>query len=204
VERRLLRVIRGQDCRTGASAVGTADFNTGTSVTVKCAEGTGWEERPQEAGTSLLHDAPVHGSPRAGGCRRRTAGCQPRHVSSFLAHRRSARWQSHALGRSLSAGGSHTCGITTSGAAYCWGYGSYGALGTGTTASASAPVAVSGGLTFAKVSAGGAHTCGVTTLGVVYCWGSRGSGRLGDGLADYAPSPQPVAGGLTFRPAAVP
>jgi len=106
--------------------------------------------------------------------------------------------------RSLSAGGSHTCGITTSGAAFCWGYGLYGALGTGTTASAYTPVAVSGGLTFAKLSAGGAHTCGVTTLGVVYCWGSRGSGRLGDGFADYAPTPQPVTGGLTFRPAGEP
>ncbi len=106
--------------------------------------------------------------------------------------------------RSLSAGDLHTCGITTSGAAYCWGHGVYGALGTGTTASASAPVAVSGGLTFARLSAGGAHTCGVMTGGVVYCWGFRGSGRLGDGFADYAPMPQPVAGGLTFRPAGVP
>ena len=65
MERRLLRVIRGQDCRTGASAVGTADFNTGTSVTVKCAEGTGRAGLPQEAGTSLPYDAPVHGVRRA-------------------------------------------------------------------------------------------------------------------------------------------
>jgi len=48
VERRRLRVIRGQDCRAVTRAVGTADFNTGTSVTLKCAERTGWEGVPQE------------------------------------------------------------------------------------------------------------------------------------------------------------
>jgi alpha-tubulin suppressor-like RCC1 family protein len=41
----------------------------------------------------------------------------------------------------ISAGGDQTCGVTTGGAAYCWG-GPY--LGGGTTASNTAPVGVSG------------------------------------------------------------
>ena len=63
MERRLLRVIRGQDCRTGASAVGTADFNTGTSVTLKSAERTGWAGVPQEEGTRA--PPTVSGAPTA-------------------------------------------------------------------------------------------------------------------------------------------
>ena len=48
----------------------------------------------------------------------------------------------------------HTCGVTTAGTAYCWGSGSEGQLGNGSTADKLVPTLVSGGLTFASVSAG--------------------------------------------------
>ena len=41
--------------------------------------------------------------------------------------------------RNVSAGFSHTCGITTVGDAYCWGYGAMGQLGNGSIADQSTP-----------------------------------------------------------------
>ena len=102
----------------------------------------------------------------------------------------------------VSAGAGHACGITTStGAAYCWGLNSTGQLGNGSTTDASAPVPVSGGLTFVTVSAGDFHTCGVTSSGLAYCWGHNGFGQLGNGSTTDASAPVLVSGGLTFAAA---
>jgi alpha-tubulin suppressor-like RCC1 family protein len=65
----------------------------------------------------------------------------------------------------------HTCGVTTAGEAYCWGWGWHGFLGNGSEDDKYVPTLVSGGLTFASVSTGDRHTCGVTTEGQAYCWG---------------------------------
>jgi len=108
---------------------------------------------------------------------------------------------------SVSAGYTHTCGVTTAGAAYCWGANSYGQLGDGTTTERTSPVAVAGGVSFAAISAGVYHTCGLTTAGAVYCWGSNIRSQLGIGTAtgpqlcdSVACSliPVAVAGGLSF------
>jgi alpha-tubulin suppressor-like RCC1 family protein len=87
----------------------------------------------------------------------------------------------------------YTCGVTPSGAAYCWGYNTFGALGDGTTTQRLVPNAVTGGLTFAAVRAGGYHTCSVTTSGAAYCWGANGNGQLGDGTTTQRLVPMPVA-----------
>ena len=55
---------------------------------------------------------------------------------------------------SLVAGYTHTCGIRAGGAAYCWGFGNGGALGTGHTDNGTSPAAVIGGLTFSSLTAG--------------------------------------------------
>jgi len=83
----------------------------------------------------------------------------------------------------VSAGGDHTCGVTPSGTAYCWGWNQDGQLGDGTRVDRRTPVPVAApaGVGFAAVSLGGRHTCGVTLGGTAYCWGHNAYGQLGDG-----------------------
>lgn len=99
---------------------------------------------------------------------------------------------------STGIGGDYACGLTTTGAAYCWGSNSFGQLGNGSTTSSPAPVAVSGGLTFSTLNAGRFHACGVTTGGAAYCWGLNGDGQLGDGTTTNRPAPVPVSGALAL------
>lgn len=98
----------------------------------------------------------------------------------------------------------HTCALTVAGEAYCWGNGSFGQLGIGTTPfSQPSPSLVLGGVSFMALSSGLSHTCGLTPAGAAYCWGNGQFGRLGDGqMHPSAPygttTPVPVVGGLTF------
>ena len=98
----------------------------------------------------------------------------------------------------MSAGSDFTCGVTTGGAAYCWGYNADGELGNGDTTTRAAPVAVAGGLSFATVSAGYRFACGVTTSGAAYCWGYNALGQLGNGSTTSSSIPVAVSGGLSF------
>ena len=100
---------------------------------------------------------------------------------------------------SVRAGIDHTCGVTTNGRAFCWGWGSDGQLGTGTTEFYEPlPAAVAGGLTFVSVSPGFIHGCGTTTTGSGYGWGSGLGGALGDGTGQSSAVPVAIADGHTF------
>jgi alpha-tubulin suppressor-like RCC1 family protein len=93
----------------------------------------------------------------------------------------------------VSPGGEHTCGVTTTGRTYCWGWDYYGELGDGATGvSRTAPVAVAGTVQFNRVSAGSLHTCGLTSAGLAYCWGWNTAGQLGDGTRSDRSTPGAV------------
>jgi alpha-tubulin suppressor-like RCC1 family protein len=123
--------------------------------------------------------------------------------------------------RSVYSGEHHTCGLTTDGAAYCWGLNPFGQLGAQSAEKcklegvklpcSTRPVAVGGGLRFAALAIGGfEHTCGLTDEGRAYCWGLNTFGELGpDSLGTLcelpgqtpipcARVPMPVASDLRF------
>src|SRR5204862_462404 len=68
----------------------------------------------------------------------------------------------------VSAGIAHTCALTASGTAYCWGRNLYGALGDGTTQPADRPVRVGGAVRFTAIAAGWDHTCALDLRGRAY------------------------------------
>ncbi len=116
--------------------------------------------------------------------------------------------------RQLDAGANHTCGITTSGAAFCWGKDNYGQLGSAAPngecwlyeafgaeqpfACSLTPVAVGDGRTYKQIGAGEDFTCALTTGGAAYCWGRSNGGQLGDGTFTSRAAPVAVLGGHTF------
>jgi alpha-tubulin suppressor-like RCC1 family protein len=84
--------------------------------------------------------------------------------------------------------GYNACAINASGTTWCWGQGTYGALGNGSTASNSnfaIPVKTSAGGTqltgVAQISVTGDHTCAVMTDHTLKCWGYNYYGEIGQG-----------------------
>jgi alpha-tubulin suppressor-like RCC1 family protein len=99
---------------------------------------------------------------------------------------------------SLTAGQGHFCGLSTGGAAWCWGLGQNGQLGNDTTLSSLTPTPVTGGLSFTSLAAAYYHTCGVTSAGTAYCWGDNWAGQLGDRSTTDRHTPALVFGGTAF------
>jgi len=97
----------------------------------------------------------------------------------------------------LAVGTNHACGLTSAGAAYCWGDNRWGQLGNGVSGTDPnpAPVAVQGGISFSRVTAGVNHTCALTAAGVAYCWGVNVDGQLGSptNSGQIAPNPVPLS-----------
>jgi alpha-tubulin suppressor-like RCC1 family protein len=98
---------------------------------------------------------------------------------------------------SVSPGLNHTCGVTTGGEAYCWGWNDYGQLGNGTAGvdeGTNTPTLVTGGHPFRYVGAGSNYSCGLTTDDEVYCWGLNSAGQLGNGTNTSSSEPVLVGG----------
>lgn len=89
---------------------------------------------------------------------------------------------------SLSAGGSHTCAVLSSGQGRCWGGGTFGQIASGsmnlreTTAQTVVDASSSSTSTdLVSVSAGGRHTCFIRASGRVACAGDNTEGEIGNG-----------------------
>lgn len=88
---------------------------------------------------------------------------------------------------SVSVGLDAACAITSTGALFCWGANSTGAVGDGTTVAklwATPVIATAGGVSFAsgvmQVSVGQNSTCALKYGGAVYCWGKNTFNMLGN------------------------
>jgi alpha-tubulin suppressor-like RCC1 family protein len=83
------------------------------------------------------------------------------------------------LYKQIDAGVEHSCALSSSDAAFCWGLGP--GLGDGKGGSAPAPVRVVGGLKFTQLSTGWDRTCAVTFDRRAYCWGAFITGQVDGG-----------------------
>ncbi len=99
--------------------------------------------------------------------------------------------------REISAGLGHTCLVTNAGSPYCWGDGSDGQLGNGTTDAHLVPTAVANLTNFGLISitTGDAHTCAVTSNHATFCWGRGNAGQLGTGVLDGSLIPVQTSAG---------
>ena len=80
---------------------------------------------------------------------------------------------------SIGVGNSFTCGVTSAGAAKCWGVNDHGQLGNGSTKDSQTPVQVSGlGSGVSVVVPMTNRACAITTGGDAWCWGSDVYGHL--------------------------
>lgn len=103
---------------------------------------------------------------------------------------------------SLSAGQDFTCGLDTTGAAYCWGENIWGQLGLGEAGGTYyTPVRVHTDVRFSRLAGtGSTHTmCGLDEGGEAHCWGNNFRRQLGAGVdVVFHPEVVPVLGGRSF------
>lgn len=96
----------------------------------------------------------------------------------------------------IDAGECHSAAVSRTGDVYTWGFGSTGALGTGTRENSLEPVKVSGPWTtedtsdaMVSVACGSYHTLASTRSGRLFGWGDAAAGQLG---ADLVAAPDQV------------
>lgn len=108
---------------------------------------------------------------------------------------------------SVSAGASHSAGITAAGRLYAWGLNTSGQVGIGSLTSVSSPVLVSGpaATSWSFVRIKNQTSMAITTVGALYAWGNNTLGNLGVGTLGTYSSPvavqSPASGSWTVASA---
>lgn len=97
----------------------------------------------------------------------------------------------------ISAGGTSTCALDSTGQAWCWGSNTRGQLGTTAVpvfGTAPVPVAVMqpAGVHFTMLSSGSSHVCAIGDDDNMYCWGAAGALGTGAGQVDTMVPSVPV------------
>jgi alpha-tubulin suppressor-like RCC1 family protein len=107
-----------------------------------------------------------------------------------------------AAGRSftsIAAGFAHVCGLTSSGAVYCWGENGQRQLAA-EGVSSDAPLRISSLGAAILVRSGDHHSCAVLAQGALYCWGLNVNRQLGGASLDHSQSvPQRAAPAIAVR-----
>ena len=97
--------------------------------------------------------------------------------------------------RKVRGGGSHTCGLLSSGLLTCWGSNFDGQLGDGSFNPSPTPQTVDSAREFGQFDLGENHTCAQSANdNEIYCWGLDSAGQLGNGSSSNAATntPDPV------------
>ena len=91
----------------------------------------------------------------------------------------------------ISVGSEHSCALLDNYSVKCWGRGTYGQLGIGSTATIGdgagemgdslTAVVFAAGRSARSIAAGSTHTCAILDNASVVCWGRGNSGQLGQG-----------------------
>jgi hypothetical protein len=110
----------------------------------------------------------------------------------------------------VSAGETHSCAITATGSAYCWGQNGFGQPGSASplvecTNPSYGPICttraipVNGAPSLSAIAAGAEHSCGPFASGI-WCWGGNRFGEMGTGVVggQGLPPTAVAIGGLAF------
>lgn len=87
------------------------------------------------------------------------------------------------------AGQLHTCARRKDGSTMCFGNGSSGRLGNGSSTNRNVPVQAGAASNWLSLASNDAHTCGIKTSGNLWCWGANSFGQLGTGNTEQQTLP---------------
>lgn len=174
------------DATTGDASTGDGSSSSSTDVTTSSDSGSsegGTTGDPSECGNGAVEPGETCDDGNAGdgdGC---DADCTDSVVTA------------------VAVGGQHSCVLLDTGRVRCWGLGSAGQLGQGTTASigddelpsAASPLELDG--TAVQLALGYYHSCARFDDGAVRCWGDAQFGQLGYGNTEDIGDDEPAGAG---------